>query len=146
MPLKGTDMQHRFSRVVFAGMTLGFAACNPSFAAGWELFHAAPDATLYTEPSTIIKEGRTAKMWALIDYKLPQQDKTGKQVLSDKLQYQYDCQGKTLSIIATTAYTGPMASGDIVNENPDAPQVTPIPAGTLAESLWQQACMGVGPT
>lgn len=128
-----------------AGLALNVAISPASFAADWVVFHVAQDATLYTQPLTVIKEGRSAKMWALIDYKQPQQDKTGKLVLSDKLQYQYDCQNKTQSIIATTAYTGPMASGDIVNENPDPPEVTPIPAGTLAESLWQQACAGVGP-
>ena len=48
------------------------------------------------------------------------------------------------SIIATTAYTGPMASGDIVNENPDAPQVTPIAPGTLAEVMFKQACGDTG--
>ena len=139
-------MKRQILLPLLAGLALQVAICPASIAADWVVFHAAQDATLYTEPSTIIKEGSSAKMWALIDYKQPQQDKTGKQVLSDKLQYQYDCQDKTQSIIATTAYTGPMATGDIVNENPDPPEVTPIPAGTLAESLWQQACTGVGPS
>ena len=44
------------------------------------------------------------------------------------------------AIIATTAYAGPMASGDVINENPDAPRVTPIEAGTLAEDMRKQAC------
>jgi hypothetical protein len=137
-------MQKRFFGSVLAGMALGFAACNPALAADWVEFHTAPDATLYTDPSSIAKEGNSATMWALIDYKQPQPDKTGKQVLSDKLHYQYHCKDKTLSIIATTAYAGPMASGDIINENPDAPQVTPIGAGTLAEDMWQQACGDTG--
>jgi hypothetical protein len=133
-------MNKRFPRSLLAGMALGFTVCSPSFAADWVVLHAAPDATIYTDPSTIEKEGNSAKMWALIDYKQPQPDKTGKQVLSDKLHYQYHCKDKTVSIIATTAYTGPMANGDIVNENPDAPQVTPVDAGTVAEDMWKQAC------
>ena len=137
-------MQQRISRSVWAVMSLAFAVCHPVFAADWVIFHAAPDASLYTDPATIEKEGNNATMWVLIDYKQPQPDKTGKQVLSDKLHYQYHCKDKTLSIIATTAYTGPMASGDIVNENPDAPQVTPIDPGTLAEDMWKQACGDIG--
>lgn len=136
-------MQQQWSRSLLAGLALGFTVCHPAVAANWVAFHAAPEGTLYTEPSTIDKQGNNVKMWVLIDYKQPQRDKTGKQVLSDKLQYLYDCQGKTLSVIATTAYTGPMASGDIVNENPDAPEVTPIPPDTLSEDLWKQACAAV---
>ena len=68
-------MQQRLSRWILAGITLGVAVCNPLFAAGWVVFHSALDATLYTEPSTIIKEGSTAKMWALIDYKQAQRSK-----------------------------------------------------------------------
>jgi hypothetical protein len=137
-------MQHRISRCLLTGIPLSFALCTPSWAADWVELQSEPEATLYTQPSTIQKEGNNATMWVLIDYKQPQPDKTGKQVMSDKLHYQYHCKDKTLSIIATTAYTGPMASGDIVNENPDAPQVTPIDPDTLAEDMWKQACGDIG--
>ena len=135
-------MQQRISRSVWAVMSLAFAGCPPVFAADWVELQSEPEATLYTQPSTIQKEGDNATMWVLINYKQPLLDKTGKQVLSDKLHYQYHCKDKMESIIATTAYTGPMASGDIVNENPDAPQVTPIAPGTLAEVMFKQACTG----
>ena len=88
----------------------------------------------------MMKSRNVAQMWVLIDYKQAQGDKTGKQVLSGKLRYHYDCKEKTLSIIATSAYAGLMASGELINENPDAPQVTPIDAGTLAEDMWKHAC------
>ena len=135
-------MQQRISRSVWAVMSLAFAVCPPVFAADWVELQSEPEATLYTQPSTIQKEGDNATLWVLINYKQPLLDKTGKQVLSDKLHYQYHCKDKMESIIATTAYTGPMASGDIVNENPDAPQVTPIAPGTLAEVMFKQACAG----
>jgi len=137
-------MQHRISRCLLAGIPLSFALCTPSWAADWVELQSEPEATLYTQPSTIQKEGDNATLWVLINYKQPLLDKTGKQVLSDKLHYQYHCKDKMESIIATTAYTGPMASGDIVNENPDAPQVTPIAPGTLAEVMFKQACGDTG--
>ncbi len=127
-------------RASLAAMTLGLALCNPSSAADWVVFHAAPEASIYTDPSTVHKEGDDAQMWVLIDYKQPQNDKTGKQVLSDKLHYQYSCKDKTLSITDTAAYAGHMGSGELINENPDAPQVTPVEAGTLAEDMWKHAC------
>ncbi len=133
-------MHTKHFRSSLAAMSLGVALCNPSFAADWVVFHAAPEASIYTDPSTIHKEGDNAKMWVLIDYAQPQADKTGKQVLSDKLYYQYSCKDKTLSIIGTSAYAGHMGSGELINENPDAPQVTPVEAGTIAEDMWKHAC------
>jgi hypothetical protein len=45
-----------------------------------------------------------------------------------------------LSIVATSAHAGHMATGTVINVNPDPPQLTPIPAGTTAEKMWQHAC------
>jgi hypothetical protein len=126
--------------ILLAAMTLGIASCKPAPVSEWVVFEAAPDATIYVDPSTIRREGDRAEMWVLIDYASPQPDKTGKQVMSDKLQYKYDCSGKQLSIVATSAHAGPMASGETINVNPDPPQLTPIPAGTTAEKMWQHAC------
>ena len=126
--------------ILLAAMTLGIASCKPAPVSEWVVFEAAPDATIYVDPSTIRREGDRAEMWVLIDYASPQPDKTGKQVMSDKLKYQYDCSGKQLSIVATSAHAGPMASGETINVNPDPPQLTPIPAGTTAEKMWQHAC------
>ena len=112
----------------------------PTPASEWVVFEATPEATIYIDPSSIRREGDRAAMWALIDYPTPQPDKTGKQVLSDKLQYQYDCSGRQLSIIATSAHAGPMATGEIINVNPDPPELTAVPAGTTAEKMWARAC------
>ena len=127
-------------RSSLAALSLGITLCNPSSAADWVVFHAAPEASIYTDPSTVHKEGDSAQMTALIDYARPQLDKTGKQVLSDKVHYLYNCREKTLSITGTSAYAGHMGSGALINENPDAPQVTPVEAGTLAEDMWKHAC------
>jgi hypothetical protein len=124
-------------RSSLAALSLGFALCNPSSAGDWVVFHAAPEASIYTDPSTVHKEGDDAQMTVLIDYTQPQMDKTGKQVLSDKVHYLYNCKEKTLSITGTA---GHMGSGALINENPDPPQVTPVEAGTLAEEMWKHAC------
>jgi len=128
------------SRLFLAAVVCVLASCKPAPHAEWVVFEAAPDATIYVDPSTIKKEGGRAEMWVLIDYASPQPDKTGKQVMSDKLRYQYDCVGKQLSITDTSAHAGPMASGETINVNPDPPVLTPIPAGTTAEKMWQHAC------
>ena len=133
-------MPSKTFRSSLAALSLGLALCNPSLAGDWVVFHAAPEASLYTDPSTVQKEGDSAKMTVMIDYAQPQMDKTGKQVLSDKVYYLYNCKEKTLSIIGTSAYAGHMGSGELINENPDPPQVTPVEAQTLAEDMWKHAC------
>jgi hypothetical protein len=128
-------------RILLAAMTIAtINACEPAPVAKWVVFESMPDATIYLDPSTIHKEGDRAEMWALIDYERPQPDKTGKQVLSDKIHYQYDCKEKTLRIIDTSAHAGPMATGETINVNPDPPELMSIAAGTLSESLWKRAC------
>jgi hypothetical protein len=128
------------SRMLLIAIACAITACKPAPAAEWVVFVSAPDATIYVDPSTIKRDGSRAEMWVLIDYRNPQPDKTGKQVLSDKLHYQYDCEQKRFSIIATSAHAGPMASGEIINVNPDPPEVAAVPAGTTAEKMWQHAC------
>lgn len=91
------------------------------------MFEVAPEAIIYVDSFTILKEGSRAEMWVLIDYKKPQSDKTRKQVLSDKLHCQYDCKERQLNIIATLAHAGPMASGETININLDPPQLTLVP-------------------
>jgi hypothetical protein len=128
------------ARILLAVVVCGIASCKPAPRSEWVVFEAAPDATIYVDPSTVRKKAGQAEMWVLIDYASPQPDKTGKQVMSDKLHYQYDCVGKQLSITDTSAHSGPMGGGETINVNPDPPVLTPVPAGTTAEKMWQHAC------
>ena len=144
-PSSGTSYSFRtISRLLLAAVACAVAACKPAPREEWVVFEAAPDATIYIDPSTVRKEDGRAEMWALIDYASPQPDKTGKQVMSDKLHYQYDCAAKQFSITDTSAHAGPMASGETINVNPDPPVLTPVPAGTTAEKMWQHACGDAG--
>ena len=134
-------MQQIICSGLLVAMASALASCKPEpVAAEWVVFESAPEATIYIDPSTLHRDGDQADMWVLIDYRQPLPDKTGKQVLSDKLHYRYDCTGRTLSIVGTSAHAGPMATGEIINVNPDPPEVTPVPAGTTAENMWKHAC------
>lgn len=138
-------MKQLIFKGLLAAMTGLLVSCKPEAVAEWVVFESMPEATIYVDPSTIHRQGDRAEMWVLIDYKQALPDKTGKQVLSDKIHYQYDCKGKTLSIVGTSAHAGPMASGEIINVNPDPPEETPVPPGTTAENMWKHAC-GEGAT
>jgi len=138
-------VQQLIFKGLLAAMACVLVSCKPEPVAEWVVFESMPEATIYVDPSTIHRQGDHAEMWVLIDYKQALPDKTGKQVLSDKIHYQYDCKGKTLSIVGTSAHAGPMASGEIINVNPDPPEETPVPPGTTAENMWKHAC-GEGAT
>jgi hypothetical protein len=55
------------SRSFLAITAFGLTACNPSSEAKWVVFHTAPEARIYTDPSTVHKDGDGAQMWVLID-------------------------------------------------------------------------------
>lgn len=133
-------MRHQVLRFLPSALAGVLVACSPEPMAEWVVFEAAPGATIYVDPSSVRRTGDRAEMWVLIDYSQPLPDKTGKQVLSDKLHYQYDCKSRQSSIVETSAHTGPMATGELVNVNPDPPEVTPVPPGTTAENMWKHAC------
>ena len=133
-------MQKIVFRIFLSTIAYVFTLCSPAQAQEWLIFDTAPEGSIYINPSSIRKEGSRAEMWVLIDYKMPQPDKTGKQVLSDKLHYQYDCKAKQFSIIETSAHAGPMGSGETININPDPPQLTAVPENSTAEKMWERAC------
>jgi hypothetical protein len=128
------DVMHRYFVI------LALAVVCQSVMAEFDEFRKLDVATVYTDESSIARNGNTALLWIMIDYKSPQPDKSGKSVLSDKLQYQYDCKEKQYSIIASSAHAGNMATGETVSVNPDPPVLTPVEAGTMVEEFWKMAC------
>jgi len=121
-------------------LMLVLAAVSQSVMAEFVEFRKLDVATVYTDNSGIVKDGNTALLWIMIDYKSPQPDKTGKSVLSDKLQYQYDCKEKQFRIVASSAHAGNMATGETVTVNPDPPVLIPVAAGSMDEEFWKMAC------
>lgn len=122
-------------------LSLALTAISFSAMAEFVEFTKLEMATIYVDKESLVKEGNRAKMWIMIDYQAPLSDKVGKSVLSDKLQYQYDCKEKQFQIIASSAHSGHMAKGETVSVNPDPPMLTPVALGTLDESFWEMACL-----
>lgn len=118
-------------------ITLAKAASGPA----WQAFEVMPEGTIYVDPSSIVRQGNRADMWVLIDYKQPQDDRTGKKIKSDKLHYRYDCSTKHFSILNSSVHAAPMGGGAVIDVNAD-PQITPVPPGTTAEQMWRHACAG----
>jgi hypothetical protein len=127
--------------LVLTGIAATGGAAQPKAAATpkWQVFEMLPEGTIYIDPASIQKQGNRADMWVLIDYKQPQDDRTGNKIKSDKLHYRYDCSARQFSIVTSTAHAGPMGGGAVIDTNAE-PQMTPVPPGTTAEQMWQRAC------
>lgn len=123
------------SLAVAGSMALSKPATGPN----WVVFEVMPEGTIYVDPGSIQRQGNRADMLVLIDYKQPQDDRTGKKINSDTLHYRYDCSGRQFSILSSSAHAGAMGSGAIIDTNADA-QMNLVPPGTTAEQMWKRAC------
>lgn len=119
--------------------TSGAAVSKAAKAPHWVIFETLPEGIIFIDAASIQKQGNRADMWVLIDYKQPQDDRTGKKIKSDKLHYRYDCDGRTFTIVTSSAHAGAMGNGAVIDVNAD-PQVSPVPPGTTAEQMWKRAC------
>lgn len=118
----------------------GSAMAAPAAKSSWTVFEKMPEGVIYIDQASIRRSGDSADMWVLIDYAQPQPDRTGKNILSDKLHYRYDCAGQQESILTSAAYAGAMATGAVIDTNTDAPKMMPVGPGTTAEQMLQRAC------
>jgi hypothetical protein len=119
------------------------SAAAPVVARTWSVFETMAEGSIYIDAGSIERHGSRADMWVLIDYKQPQDDRTGKKIKSDTLHYRYDCSAKQFSIVTSSAHAGAMGSGAVIDVNAD-PQMSSVPPGTTAEQMWKRACSGAG--
>lgn len=115
-----------------------------SAAAAWERAGAADDgATIYTDPATRQTTGEIVKMWALMDYKSPEQDPNGKPYSSVKLMQEFDCKAAKGRTRYYSLHSGPMGAGQIVGSELRVDgEWLPADRARPGEILWKAACSG----
>jgi hypothetical protein len=65
----------------------------------------------YASPSSVKREGNMVTMWSLFDYKTPQTDAAGRQFLSAKRHFDYDCTEQRVRPLAESLFAMPEAKG-----------------------------------
>ena len=96
--------------------------------------------TLYVELDTLSRSGDVVKMWELWDFKTSRTE-TKPPHMSVKSQREYDCTKKLGRLLALTAFSGNMGSGEVVYSNSDfKDQGIPVEPGSVAESVWKVVC------
>ncbi len=113
-------------------------------AAAWERAGAADDgATIYTDPATRQAAGDIVRMWALMDYKAPEQDPNGKPYSSVKLMQEFDCKAARGRTRYYSFHSGQMGAGQIVGSELRVDgEWLPANRARPGEILWKAACSG----
>lgn len=97
---------------------------------------------VYVEPGTVRRVGDRVRMWSLLDYKIPQSPTPGVWYKSAKIQYEYDCKNEKVRQLYFSWHSGNMGRDGIVFKSATPKEVwDPIPAGSMAQTLWALVCV-----
>src|SRR5215468_965770 len=89
--------------------------------------------TVYVELDTLSRSGDVVKMWELWDFKTSRTE-TKPPHMSVKSQREFDCIKKRGQLLALTAFSGNMGSGEVVYSSSDfKDQEIPVEPGSVAE-------------
>ena len=116
-------------------VTLLISVLSTSAMAEWQIADSNNGLTIYVDPATIRKAGNKAKMWVMNDYETMENN----ELLSQKIQYEFDCQNETGAILAILSFPGSMGSGQ---GRSSYKRLDPMPfsPGSMGEVLWKIAC------
>lgn len=116
-----------------------FKDCLSSVPAEWVKVSEADDFTMYVDPDTILRQGNLVTMSQLTDLKTART--VGRvSYLSDKSQYESDCEEKQRRVIKYYWVSGNMGNGEVVFSKLDPGKWSPVKAESIGEKLWKLAC------
>jgi len=121
-------------------VALLLAIVSSSAMAEWLELGSSPTDTLYADPASIRIEGHTARLWALNDFRTAHVLDDGSASMSEKVQYEYDCQKAQWRLVYFSAHSGNMAEGEVVDFNIVPGVWEPIPPESAVEVTWRLAC------
>lgn len=110
--------------------------------AKWEMLTGSPDnggLVAYVDRSTIRKSGNLAQMTDLWDFKSAHVFE-GKQFLSVRNEFEYDCAHPRKRMLSTRGFTQHMGQGSVVGAGDSVLPWQPIPADNMYMEHWKTAC------
>jgi hypothetical protein len=108
--------------------------------AEWVNIYSDENFAIYTDPSTINKNGTIVKMWSLYDYKVAQVLPKIPPALSETSQKEYDCAEKKYRQLYLTIHAENMGKGTTVRNNDEVGNWSPFQPDSLNEMEWKIAC------
>lgn len=95
---------------------------------------------VYIDPDTIRRNGDVVELWALLDFQTIQ-TAPSPPYLSVKAQREIDCAKERIRLLAMTAFSGNMGSGEVVYRYSDSnDQGISVEPDSVAESLLYFVC------
>ncbi len=109
--------------------------------AGWTSVGENNSGTVYADPDTIVRNGGTARMWSLLDYRAFQRMvEVG--YFSQKIHTEYDCAERRSRGLSLSLYAEHMGEGKVIYADESPHEWEPLAADTIAEKLRTVACKG----
>lgn len=107
--------------------------------AGWNGVGEDDATKTFVDPASIVRNGNTAKMWSLLDYKAFQRMvEVG--YFSQKSLAEYDCTDKKVRGLSAFLHEGRMGEGKVIYEDDSTHEWEEVVPGTPNEILWKIAC------
>jgi hypothetical protein len=115
------------------------AVVSSSAAAEWIKLGSNEDSTFYVDAATILRKGKVATMWSLIDYR---QSRTigNAQYMSLTALGEYDCEKEQQRVVSGSRQTEKMGRGESVSKLSEPTEWSFAASGSTGEALWKFAC------
>jgi len=116
------------------------ASAAPAWAQWTQVGGDDAKARTYADSGTIRRQDHAATMAILVDFKNAQRAPYGPEYLSQKLQQEFDCDGRRTRVLERASFAGQMGTEDLVAMHEEAQDWTAVTTGSAAEELWKIAC------
>lgn len=107
--------------------------------AEWKFVDGNEQAKVYVDSETITRDGGLVSAWVMDDLKTAQ-TRGFRKYLSTRAHEEHDCAKERFRLLALEYFSGNMGSGEALYKTSGESDWTPIPRGTLAQSVWKFVC------
>lgn len=107
--------------------------------AEWLLIDGNEKAKVYVDSETITRDGELVRVWVMDDL-MAAQTRGFRKYLSSRAQEEHDCLKGRFRLLALEYFSGNMGSGEALHKTSGESAWTPIPRGTLAQSVAKFVC------
>ena len=109
-------------------------------AADWVFLDWTPSYSAYADPTTVRQSGERVRMWTLTDYRSVQ-TYDGSAYLSNKAEFEHDCQAGRVRMLAFSLYSEAKGSGKVVHSDVHPGKWQQIVPDTIGQTMWKFACV-----
>ncbi len=113
----------------------------PPVWAGWTSVGENDVGTVYADRDTIVRNGNTARMWSLLDYRAFQR-MVEAGYFSQKTQTEYDCAERRFRGLSLSLHAEHMGEGKVIYTDESPREWEPLAADAITENLRTVACKG----